>query len=206
MRADLLCAAALIGAACVACADPGMEPGADASSADAGEDAGDDDAGAGREDAALGPRALVHSALWERVPWGEDPFDPSEGAEPPLPCAQGAYGEENLGGELVFFVRTEQCQSLTVRQASRSALRAGDTLQIRVYHFALTAPENASARLIVQIGETRVWERELPIPSPAAEIVEQWEAGEDYAAGTPVLFHVNNHGNNEYTLIGLDAL
>jgi hypothetical protein len=202
MRAALLWAAALVGAACVACADAGSEPSRAAGTADAGPDA-DDAEGA---DAALGPRALVHSALWESVPWGEDPFDPSEGAEPPPPCAQGAYGEENLGGELVFFVRTEQCPSLTVRQASRTALRAGDTLQIRVYHFALTAPVNASARLIVQLGETRVWEGELPIPSPAAEIVEQWQAGADYPAGTPVLFHVNNHGNNEYTLIGVEVL
>jgi hypothetical protein len=51
-----------------------------------------------------------------------------------------------------------------------------------------------------------VWEGELPIPSPAAEIVEQWQAGADYPAGTPVLFHVNNHGNNEYTLIGVEVL
>lgn len=203
MRAGLFCAVALLAAAC---ADAGTEPSRDASAGDAGQDASDDDADAGPDAAALGPRALVHSALWQRVPWGEDPFDPSEGAEPPLPCAQGAFGEENLGGELVFFVRTEQCPSLTVRQASRSELRAGETLQIRVYHFALTAPENASARLIVQVGETRVWERELPIPSAAAEIVEQWEAGEDFPAGTPVLFHVNNHGNNEYTLISVDAL
>jgi hypothetical protein len=203
MRAGLLCAAALLAAAC---GDAGTEPSRDASAGDAGQDASADDAHAGPDDAALGPRALVHSALWESVPWGEDPFDPSAGAEPPSACAQGAFGEENLGGELVFYVRTEQCPALTVRQTSRAELRAGDTLQIRVYHFALTAPQNASARLIVQLGETRVWERELPIPSPAAEIVEQWEVGEDYPAGTPVLFHVSNHGNNEYTLIGLDAL
>jgi hypothetical protein len=202
MRAALLRAAASIGTVCVACADAGSEPSREAGAADAGQDAGN----AEGEDAALGPRALVHGALWESVPWGEDPFDPSAGAEPPPACAQGAFGEEHLGGELVFFVRTEQCPSLTVRQASRNALRAGDTLQIRVYHFALTAPVDASARLIVQLGETRVWERELPIPSPAAELVEQWEAAEDYPAGTPVLFHVNNHGNNEYTLVGVDLL
>jgi hypothetical protein len=201
MRAGLLCAAALVVAAC---ADAGAESSLDASAADAGSDAGD--AAVEGDAAALGPRALVHSALWQRVPWGEDRFDPSEDAEPPPPCAQGAFGEENLGGELVFYVRTEQCPWLTVRQASRSELRAGDTLQIRVYHFALTAPENASARLIVQIGQTLSWEAELPIPSPAAEIVEQWEAGEDYPAGTPVLFHVSNHGNNEYTLVGVDVL
>ena len=73
-------------------------------------------------------------------------------------------------------------------------------------HFPLTAPEQSTARLLVQIGDSRVWERELPIPSPAAEIVEAWEADADYPAGTPVLFHVSNHGNNEYDLIGVEVL
>jgi hypothetical protein len=186
-----------------ACAE-GQEPSRDAGDVDAGEDAAVTDAGP--DDASLGPRALVHSALWRPVPWGEDPFDPSGGAEPPLPCEAETFGEENLGGELVFYVRTERCASLTVRQASRAELRAGETVEIRVYHFPLTAPVDASAQLTLQIGETRIWERELPIPSPAAEIVEQWEADQDYAAGTPLLFHVNNHGNNEYTLIGVDVL
>jgi hypothetical protein len=201
MRAGLLCSAVI--ATCAACADAGAAAGRDASAEDAGLDAAEADASS---DGAPGPRALVHSALWAPVPWGEDPFDPSAGETPPLPCERDTFGEELLGGELVFFVRTERCASLTVRQASRSALRAGETLQVRVYHFPLTAPVDGSARLIVQIGETVVWERELPIPSPAAEITETWEVDQDYPAGAPVLFHVNNHGNNEYTLIGLDVL
>lgn len=207
MRARLLWAALL---AAYACAGGGGAPIRDASGGGAGEDAAEadaeSDAGAADADAAPGPRALVHSALWQRVPWGEDPFDPSAGAEPPVPCERAAFGEEILGGELVFFVRTERCPSLTVRQASRADLRAGETLRIRFYHFPLTAPVDSSAHLAVQIGETLVWQTELPIPSPAAEIVAEWEAGEDVPAGAPVLFHVSNHGENEYTLIGVDVL
>lgn len=195
MRVEWLLGAVLVGAAC---ADAGEQSSRDASVEDAALDAG-----AEPDDAALGPRPLVHSALWAPVPWGEDPF--AAGDELPLPCERDTFGEENLGGELVFFVRTERCASLTVRQASRSELRAGETLQLHFYHFPLTAPEDSSAWLIVQIGETQIWERELPIPSPAAEITETWEVDRDYPAGTQVLFHVNNHGNNEYTLIGLDV-
>ena len=126
MRAALLLTAVLTQGICGACTGGGGDPVADASATDAGEDAtdaGEDaaQADADEQDAALGPRALVHSALWQRVPWGEDPFETS--GEPPAPCVSGSFGEENLGGELVFYVRTEQCSALTVRQASRSLRR-----------------------------------------------------------------------------------
>jgi hypothetical protein len=195
--------AALAVRVCCACADaPRSTDADDLRDMDAGGEL--EAGGALAEDAAAlyVPRALVHAALWERVAFDEDPLS----GAPPRGCAPDGYGEENLGGELAFFVRTELCAAITVQQASRAAVHAGDRLQIRAYHFPLTAPEQSSAQLIVQIGETRVWERELPIPSPAAELVEEWEADADYPAGTPVLFHVSNHGNNEYDLIGIDIL
>jgi hypothetical protein len=160
------------------------------------------DASAQADSAARAPSALVHSALWERVAAGDDPF----GDAMPTPCAAGAFGEENLGGELVFFVRTELCSWLTVEQASRSEVRAGDTLKIHLYHFPLTAPEGTRAQLRVQMGDALVWQRDLEIPGPAAELEEEWEASESYPVGTPVLFHVHNHGSNEYTLIGIEVL
>jgi hypothetical protein len=147
------------------------------------------------------PGPLVNNALWQLLNPLEDPF-----MEAPMPlCPPLSAGDEWLGGELVYALRTERCPSLTVRQASRREVLAGDTITIRAYHFPLTAPENASALLVLQLGEREILRRELPIPSDASELSETWIADEDIARGTPLLFHVENHGANEYVLISIDV-
>ena len=161
------------------------------------------DAAVAEDAAPAQPAPLVHAALWQPLSAADDPWASDGGA---ASCAPESFGEEYLGGELVFYVRTDACPALTVRQPSRAPLRAGQTLEIRLYHFPLIAPEPATAVLIVQLGDTQVWQRELPIPSADEQISEHWQADDDYPAGTPVLFHVHNHGSNEYTLIGVDAL
>jgi hypothetical protein len=147
------------------------------------------------------PGALINNALWRVVEWGEDPF--SEG--PSLPCPVESAGDESLGGEFVYAIRTERCPSLSVWQASRRAVLAGDTIRVRAYHFPLTAPENATAQLVLRLGEREIFRRALPIPSDASELEDTWTADDDYPVGTPILFHVQNHGANEYALIAIDV-
>lgn len=167
------------------------------------------DAGAEEEDAEAPDTApplpetgaLINNALWQILDFGEDPF--SDG--PSLACPPLSGTDESLGGELVYAIRTERCPSLTVRQASRRAVLAGDTITVRAYNFPLTAPENATAQLVVRLGEREIFRRELPIPSDAAELSDTWTADDDYPVGTPILFHVQNHGSNEYVLIAVDV-
>ena len=176
-------------------ADAGVDPELDA----AVEADGSADAEAPSEPE---PVALVHSALWSEVAREDDPFARPE----PVRCLPDSFGAEPLGGELVFYVRTEFCPALTVQQASRADLAAGQTLRARLFHFSLTAPENASAQLIVRLGDDEVLREELPIPSPQAQLELEWVSPRDYARGTPVWFHVENHGANEYVLIALERL
>ena len=53
------------------------------------------------------------------------------------------------------------------------------------------------------IGNELLWSRQVPIPSGNAFVIERIAI--DFAApvGTPILFHVDNHGDNEYALIEL---
>jgi hypothetical protein len=177
-----------------ACDDAASEPSSDAGEA---EDADAPDASAPLPE----PGPLVNNALWQVLNPAEDPF-----MESPMPlCPPLSSGDESLGGELVYAVRTERCPSLTARQASRREVLPGDSVTIRAYHFPLTAPENATARLIVQLGEREIFRRELPIPSEASELSETFVADEGFARGTPVFFHVENHGANEYVLICVDV-
>ncbi|MBW1758623.1 MAG: hypothetical protein JRJ80_21005 [Deltaproteobacteria bacterium] len=44
------------------------------------------------------------------------------------------------------------------------------------------------------------------IPSGSSFPSTTWTADKDYPAGTPLLWHVNNHGRNEYMLIEVNIL
>lgn len=183
--------------------DAATDP-ADAAIADAAElaDATVADAAEPADATEAEPVALVHSALWSVAASNEDPFAPPA----PERCPAGSFGEEVLGGELVFYVSTELCPSLTVRQSTRVDVASGDTLRVRLFHFPLTAPEPASARLMLQLGDDEVVREEIPIPSEQAQLTREWVAERDYQRGTPIWFHVENHGFNEYVLTGVERL
>jgi hypothetical protein len=147
------------------------------------------------------PGALVNNALWQVLNPLEDPF-----MDTPMPlCPMLSSGDESLGGELVYAIRTERCPSLTVRQDSRREVLAGDTISIRAYHFPLTAPEPATAVMVLQLGEREIFRRALPIPSDAEELTDSWLADQGFARGTPMMFHVENHGANEYALVSVEV-
>jgi len=114
-----------------------------------------------------------------------------------------SYRAEELGGEFVFAVETEFCSYVTVEQPTRLELRAGDSVKVRFYHAPLTGPPDAMAHIGLALGDQLVWSRDIPIPAGNQFISETLTLTQDLPAGTPVLFHVDNHGDNEYALIKL---
>jgi hypothetical protein len=196
--------AVLLAWACAAC-DADAEPGAvgdagghdDAGDPDSAADAGSDAGAIAELDA--GPTALVHAALWSAVSRADDPW----ASDAAVRCEPDSFGEETLGGELVFYVRTDVCPALTVRQGIRGEVPEGARITLRAFHFPLSAPEPGVARMIVKLGDDEVWRTELPIPSPAEELSAEWTAPTSYVRGTPLWFHVENHGSNEYALISV---
>lgn len=124
----------------------------------------------------------------------------------PVVCSERAYGAEALGFEPSFGVDTLECNYLAVSQPLLEALRAGDVLQLRLWHFDLVGPEGAVANLGVAIGGRVVWREVLPIPNDAALRVESIVVQEAVPAGSPVVFQVSNHGVNSYSLLGLELV
>ncbi|MCB9734063.1 MAG: hypothetical protein H6745_15810 [Deltaproteobacteria bacterium] len=145
---------------------------------------------------------LVAHEDWEVAPLEADPFAefaPAVTQE----CPVDARLLEDFSGTLSYSVRTLDCGYTTVEQPSLVDTCAGDTLYVWIWHFALTAPENATAHLAVQIGDDRVWEKAIPIPSDSGLFTDRVPLTKDYPAGTPVYFHVRNHGSNSYNLLEL---
>jgi hypothetical protein len=56
------------------------------------------------------------------------------------------------------------------------------------------------------IGDELVLDYSVTIPSDFRFPSETWTATKDYPEGTRLLFHVDNHGGNEYLLIEVNVL
>jgi hypothetical protein len=56
------------------------------------------------------------------------------------------------------------------------------------------------------IGDEAALDYTTPIPSDFVFPSDTWTAPKDYPAGTPLLWHVDNHGSNEYMLIEVNIL
>jgi hypothetical protein len=69
------------------------------------------------------------------------------------------------------------------------------------WHLPLTAPDGGDAHLSLRVGELDVIAYETPIPAPETPITPYVEVAEDMPAGTPIYFHVHNHGDNAWRLL-----
>jgi hypothetical protein len=102
--------------------------------------------------------------------------------------------------------RRTLCNWITLEQPSLRAIRAGDQVEVRTFHAALTAPLSGEARMTFVIGDEIAHDYSTLIPTGSAWPRTTWTADKDYPAGTPLLWHVNNHGSNEYMLIEVNVL
>jgi len=102
--------------------------------------------------------------------------------------------------------RVNLCNWITLEQPSLRAIRAGDQVEVRARHSQLTAPFPGEARMTFVIGDEAALDYTTPIPSDFVFPSDTWTAPKDYPAGTPLLWHVDNHGSNEYMLIEVNIL
>lgn len=99
------------------------------------------------------------------------------------------------------------CNWLTLTQPSLRQIVAGDEIEIRMRHSALNAPSpGGSARMMFAIGDEVAMDYETLIPTDFQFPKTVWTATGDYPEGTPVYYHVDNHGSNEYMLIEANIL
>jgi len=143
------------------------------------------------------PMAVVDAQLW-RVAEDPAPFPP---APVDVTCDPAGLTFEVFGPEPSLEVWTDACPWATAEQPSLVAVRRGRRLFLRLWHEPLSAPEPSEAVIGLAFGSTVIETWTVPIPSPGAAVLGEWEAPETWPAGTPVRFHVRNHGNNAYNLL-----
>jgi hypothetical protein len=57
----------------------------------------------------------------------------------------------------------------------------------------------------VAIGDDVEWEYRVAIPTASHLAADGWIAEDDVPAGTPIRFHVHNHGINSWNLVEITA-
>lgn len=157
-------------------------------------------AGCGDETAAQDRRALVEAADFRFLAGEADPL--AEHRPETVVCGElaGWY----LEGELVE-VNTARCNYFAASAPARAAAAVGDLLEAEVFHFDLTAPEPARAHVALLVGAEVVWQEEVAVPGPGDVVPVIVELREPIAAGTPVGWHLHNHGQNHWRLSGIDV-
>lgn len=146
--------------------------------------------------------SLIDHARWTRLEREDDPF-PDRPAE--LDCAAEAVAPEALSGELALGVDTGGCRYVTVRQTTRAPIAIGETVVVRLWHFALSAPAPAQAHAAIDVGGVTVLDERVEIPAPGGLIKVEVVIDHAMAAGAPVHFHLHNHGANSWALVEVSA-
>jgi hypothetical protein len=148
--------------------------------------------------------ALAHNSLWVALDAGLDPY--SLAAEDTR-CGPDDVSVETVGESLWFEVLTDGCSHTTHRQATLASLGAGDTLLVWLWHYAMEH-EGGDFTARVALGEPpeTVWETTLPVPAESGLIYEEVTVEASWPTGTPIWFHLSNHGANTWSLVELARL
>ncbi len=159
---------------------------------------GEDESGS-----SAGKGSLVDHDRWHKVDAAEDVF----GDRPPAPFCPFGWVPELFSGMESLSVNTDTCQYLTLRQASRLEVLTGERVKVRLYHFDLASLDPAAqAHLGVALDGQVMWETHIAIPTTGAYVEATFDAPRDFPVGTPVDFHLHNHGPNSYSLLRIKRL
>ena len=103
-------------------------------------------------------------------------------------------------------VDTGSCGYLSVSQPILFEAQAGDILHIAIWHDTLTASEPATGHVAIQLGEDVMWEATIEIPSTPGAYSPKLPLDKAYPKGTPVVFHLHNHGSNNWRLLPIELV
>lgn len=146
------------------------------------------------------PTPLAEKSAWVPVDAASDPLASHRPTE--VACPRGGWVVEDTG----FEIATRLCNYAMFSQPSLASVGPGDSIVAMVYHFDLIALEPATAHLALLIGERVIWEKTVEIPAKAN--VFNIDVPADFSApvGTPLYFHLHNHGRNNWTLASLGVV
>ncbi|KIG16962.1 hypothetical protein DB30_03946 [Enhygromyxa salina] len=137
--------------------------------------------------------AIVDNAQWQAVDAVADPL--ADHRPVTVTCGLAGWYREDEKLE----IDTNNCNYLALRQPSLVALEVGQPVKLGLYYFDLVAPSPASAHIAILVNGELVWEDNVAIPGEAQVYSEVFESPVSAPAGSEVVLHLHNHGQNTWT-------
>lgn len=161
------------------------------------------------------PPPLCATSILDHFEWKllENP----KGADRPGdlgPCIDDAistelWAEGEYAGEYSISVITRECSRATLEQPIQEALEAGEPMQLHLAHYPLETATAAEGLLELELNGQALWSTTVPIPvgmSPADYIDDEVAAPATLPEGTPIRWHVENHGTNSWNLLDITVM
>lgn len=170
-----------------------------------GDDSSDAGTGNGALDGGLRSYAPTEHSLIDHRLWNfhsdgaDDPWAEFRPTDPALDCPDYSYGLYDG----LWDVDTGFCAYQTFSQTTRVDLQASDAIRIELWHLQLWAPRPASATIAVALEGEIIWQEVVPVPSDYRFYNPLIFIGRAIPAGTPLHYHVHNHGLNTYRLLDI---
>lgn len=149
--------------------------------------------------------SLIDHEEWQQVPMEDDPFTSSADGEI-YPCDERDITVEELTGITTWSVITGACNWATVSQPLPRDLAAGDELFVELFWFSQRDFPGAIANIALSVGADVVLTHQVEVPADAELLETTVEVPTDAAAGTPLTFHVGNHGTNSWNLMDVSLV
>ena len=155
-----------------------------------------------------GPEVLVDHGAWALVATPEaDPFAAPRERPEVHACLDAAYFEPAPGS---LEVELAYCREryVSLHQPTLVALNAQDALRFTLSHLLLRplTEDVTEAYIALAIGGVIVWEQTIQILAVANSYEVQAEIYGDFAAGSDVVLHLDNHGENSYTFSAFEVV
>ena len=103
-------------------------------------------------------------------------------------------------------IATDDCNYASLGQPSLRPLIAGERVVVEFWHLQLWSEEPAEAHVALFIGDWMVFEDHIAVPGDEAFYAPSAVVPVDMPTGTPVVFHLHNHGQNSWRLLRVDRL
>ena len=155
---------------------------------------GGDSSTASRDSVPAGTWDLVDPTAFTILEAGSDPYADHRPAD--VSCDPTGLIEE-VG---TLEVDTGICAYVSASQPSLAAVRAGDLLEVLVFHDSLRAKGPAMAHVALALEGVTVWESLVAIPSASDIYSATAESPVAIEPGGEVVFHLHNHGTNRWNL------
>ncbi len=149
------------------------------------------------------PVGLVDVTRFQLLSDADDPFDDlhQDRTRCPAPSVQ----IELVSGTRTLEINTTDCARATLSQPALVGLCAGDVVELKIFHLALSASDEAH-QIHLAVGQERLGALSVETPAETTFLTERFEVGRDQPEGTPVFFHLSNHGSNTWNIQNIDLV